>query len=401
MRDHSKYVAAVCVIEKENWICTGSNDSTICIYQFNNIKPFLVLKGHSDSVCSITNAGKERQILSGSWDKTAKLWTLNESGFSCVTFEGHDAAVWSVCTLKSGKYATGSADKLIGIWNSMGQKLVVLKGHTDCVRGLAALNDGGLLSCANDATIRLWNDSWECIKEFHGHSNYIYTISMLNDDIFVTGGEDNTIRMWSIQDGALGDAVSLPAQSVWAVTCLKNGDIVTGTSDAMVRVFTKESNRVANPQILASFELAVQTRNAEASKELGGIKVNELPGPEALLVDGKDSQTKLIRQPNGNIMCYQWLEGKWTCLGDVTGATGGSQKTSGRMLHDGQEYDYVFSIDIEDGAPPLKLPYNIGQDPYVIAQKFIHKHDLPQVYLEQVANFIITNSESVPVIGSG
>lgn len=23
-----------------------------------------------------------------------------------------------------------------------------------------------------------------------------------------------------------------------------------------------------------------------------------------------------------------------------------------------QEYDYVFSVDVEDGKPPLKLPYN-------------------------------------------
>lgn len=401
MQDHTNFVGAVCVVDKENWICTGSNDNTICIYQFNSVKPFMTLKGHTGTVCSIINADKERQILTGSWDKTAKLWTINDTGFSCVTFEGHEAAVWAVCTLKSGKYATGSADKFIGIWDSLGQKLVVLKGHTDCVRGLAALADGGLLSCSNDATIRLWNDSWECVREFHGHSNYIYTIAIMGPDIFVTGGEDNTIRMWSVKDGALGDAIQLPAQSVWAVACLKNSDIVTGTSDGMIRVFSKDSTRFASDQVANSFTLAVQTRLAESSKELGGIKVNELPGPEALLQDGTDAQTKLIRQPNGKIMCYQWLEDKWQCLGDVTGASGGSQKTSGKTLFEGEEYDYVFTVDIQEGAPALKLPYNLGEDPWVVAQKFVHKHDLPQVYLEEVANFIIANSESVPVIGSG
>lgn len=34
---------------------------------------------------------------------------------------------------------------------------------------------------------------------------------------------------------------------------------------------------------------------------------------------------------------------------------------SGRkQLHDGKEYDYVFDVDIQEGAPPLKLPYNIS-----------------------------------------
>lgn len=53
-------------------------------------------------------------------------------------------------------------------------------------------------------------------------------------------------------------------------------------------------------------------------------------------------------------------------------------------------------MDIEDGAPPLKLPFNKDEDPWVVAQAFIHKHNLPQSYLETVANFIISNSKTAP-----
>ena len=28
-------------------------------------------------------------------------------------------------------------------------------------------------------------------------------------------------------------------------------------------------------------------------------------------------------------------------------------------MYQGKEYDYVFDVDIKDGAPPLKLPYNV------------------------------------------
>lgn len=92
-------------------------------------------------------------------------------------------------------------------------------------------------------------------------------------------------------------------------------------------------------------------------------------------------------------MCYQFASGEWLCLGDVTGAAGGSQQQSGKKLHEGKEYDYVFSVDISDTGLPLKLPYNCSDDPWIVAQKFIHAHELPQAYLEQVANFIIKNSE--------
>jgi len=56
----------------------------------------------------------------------------------------------------------------------------------------------------------------------------------------------------------------------------------------------------------------------------------------------------------------------------------------------------VWNVDIEDGAPPLKLPFNRDQDPWVEAQTFIHKHNLPQSYLETLANFIISNSKTSP-----
>lgn len=49
-----------------------------------------------------------------------------------------------------------------------------------------------------------------------------------------------------------------------------------------------------------------------------------------------------------------------------------------------QSYDFVFSVDVEDGKPPLKLPYNRGEDPYKAATAFLVRNNLPGGYLEQV-----------------
>lgn len=211
-------------------------------------------------------------------------------------------------------------------------------------------------------------------------------------DAFVTGSEDNTIRMWSISKGALGESLTLPVQSVWSVACTSLGDIVAGSSDGVVRVFSNNVERIADEDALAAYEVAVQTRQTEQAKELGGVKVNDLPGPESLLQEGTEGQTRIVREPNGKVLCYQWSKGQWECVGDVMGASGGTKETSGKALYEGKEFDFVFNVDIEDGAPPLKLPFNKSDDPWLAAQKFIHKNDLPQVYLEQVANFIIKNA---------
>jgi phospholipase A-2-activating protein len=45
----------------------------------------------------------------------------------------------------------------------------------------------------------------------------------------------------------------------------------------------------------------------------------------------------------------------WQKIGDVVDAVGQGRK----QLYQGKEYDYVFDVDIQDGVPPLKLPYNV------------------------------------------
>jgi hypothetical protein len=52
----------------------------------------------------------------------------------------------------------------------------------------------------------------------------------------------------------------------------------------------------------------------------------------------------------------QWEaeQNKWTKIGTVVDAVGSGRK----QLYEGKEYDYVFEVDIQDGVPPLKLPYN-------------------------------------------
>lgn len=169
---------------------------------------------------------------------------------------------------------------------------------------------------------------------------------------------------------------------------MDNGDIIAGSSDGAIRVFSKDPSRIASDDVLSAYDTAISTRKLEQTKELGGVKVNDLPGPESLLQEGTEGQTRIVRHANGKIFCYQWTNGKWENLGDVVGAA-----ESNKTLHEGKEYDFVFNVDIEDGKPPLKLPFNSDQDPWVAAQSFIHKHDLPQVYLEQVANFIINNAK--------
>jgi hypothetical protein len=54
---------------------------------------------------------------------------------------------------------------------------------------------------------------------------------------------------------------------------------------------------------------------------------------------------------------YKWDNSsqQWQKIGDVVDAVGSGRK----QLYEGKEYDYVFDVDIQDGVPPLKLPFNV------------------------------------------
>uniref|UniRef100_V9KFS5 Phospholipase A-2-activating protein n=1 Tax=Callorhinchus milii TaxID=7868 RepID=V9KFS5_CALMI len=396
MNGHSNFVSCVCVIAPNDTyprgqIVTGGNDNNICVFTLDSQTPLYILEGHKNTVCSLSS-GKFGTLLSGSWDTTSKVW-LNDK--CLMTLQGHTAAVWAVRILpEQGFMLTGSADKTIKLWKA-GRCERTYTGHKDCVRGLAILNDLEFLSCSNDATIRRWEISGECSQVYYGHTNYIYSISVFpNGEDFVSTGEDRSLRIW--KKGECAQTIRLPTQSVWCCCVLDNRDIVIGSSDGIIRVFTEADERVASAEEIQTFENELSSATIDPKTgDLGDININELPGKEHLDEPGtREGQTRLIRVQD-NVHAYQWsvVDGRWMKIGDVVGSSGATQKTSGKVLYEGKEYDYVFTIDVNEAGPSLKLPYNISDDPWLVAHNFLEKNDLSPMFLDQVANFIIENTK--------
>merc|ERR1719414_1268426 len=330
-------------------------------------------------------------MISGSWDCTAKVWMQRQV---TMTLTGHELAVWAVAILPEvGVMITASAGKSIKLWKA-GKCEHTLTGHTDAVRALAVVDSANFLSASNDASVRRWSSTGDCLGTYYGHTNYIYSLSLLDagGDSWVTSGEDRSVRVW--RAGEVVQTLYIPVISVWSVAVLANGDIAAATNDGCLRIFTKDPSRVAPADVLATFEEELSKYSLAAQQELGGIKLTDLLGPEALYEPGrKDGQQKMVRQGK-DVSVHSWnmAEQRWDMIGDVVGAAGGTEATSGKKLHKGKEYDYVFDIEIDEPKMTLKLPFNVTDDPYMAAQKFIHDHDLSQNYLDEIATHIQRNT---------
>ncbi|RIA79278.1 WD40-repeat-containing domain protein [Glomus cerebriforme] len=367
-------------------IVSGSSDKTINVFDPENAQdPIYSLIGHSDNVCAldVTPSG---YIVSGSWDKTTKIW---KNWQVADTLEGHSHAVWAVLAVDDDLIFTGSADKTIIKWQN-GKRVQTLSGHTDCVRALALLPDIGFISCGNDSTLRIWTLDGQCVQELNGHTSFVYSIDVLPTGEIISSGEDRSVRVW--KDGECIQTILHPATSVWCVSAMPNGDIISGASDAVIRIFTRAKERVAEQNVLKDLEEQV-SNHAIPANQIGDLKKDELPGSEALLQPGKKEGQVIMIRVRDSVEAHQWsqTDQTWHKVGEVVDAVGQGRK----QLYNGKEYDYLFDVDVGDGVPPLKLPYNASDNPYNAAQEFINANELSQSYLDQIADFITKNAQGV------
>ncbi|KAF8509690.1 WD40-repeat-containing domain protein [Gautieria morchelliformis] len=380
----SRYVNAVAYLPSstttdQGYLVAGGQDAIITVFSLGATRedPDFTLVGHTDNVCTL-NTSNDGLILSGSWDKTARVW----KDFQCLyTLEGHGQAVWAVLVVDSGQYLTASADKTIKLWHEHKQ-VRTYTGHTDAVRGLALVRDIGFASCANDSEIRIWTTEGDLVYMLSGHTSFIYSLSVLPTGEIVSAGEDRTVRIW--RDGECAQTIVHPAISVWTVSTMPNGDIVSGTSDGIVRVFSNSEERWASEVDLKSYEDQVSSQ-AINKEQVGDLKQSDIKGVDALQHPGqKDGQVLLVREGQ-SVDAYQvnWdsTSRTWAKAGQVVDAVGSGRK----QLYEGKEYDYVFDVDIQEG------------NPFEAAQRFLHVHELPLTYIDQVVNFIEKNTAGVSI----
>ena len=161
-------------------------------------------KGHTHHVTSVGFNHDGTKIVSGSKDKTIRIWDV-ETGKCVLTFfnESHTGSVNSVSFNHDGtRIVSGSQGNKIRVWNAETGKLVLtLNGHVSNVSSVGFNHDGTkIVSGSGDKTIRVWNvDTGECILTLKGHTRFVTSVGFNHDGTkIVSGSGDETIRVWNV-----------------------------------------------------------------------------------------------------------------------------------------------------------------------------------------------------------
>ena len=144
----------------------------------------------------------------------------------------------------------------------------------------------------------------------HGHEAFIYSLASTPSGEIISCGEDRTLRVWKGNECV--QTITHPAISVWSVAvCPENGDIVSGASDRVVRVFSRSTERAADAETAKQFEDSVK-ESSIPQQQLGDVNKEKLPGPEFLTQKAgtKEGQVQMIRESNGSVTAHTWSAGK-------------------------------------------------------------------------------------------
>jgi WD40 repeat protein/serine/threonine protein kinase len=221
---------------------SGSSDKTLRLWDVTTGKCVRTFEGHSKTVVSVSLSHDGRYALSGSLDKTLRLWDVT-TGKCARIFEGHGKAVVSVSLSHDGRYAlSGSLDKTLRLWDvTTGKCIRTFEGHSDNVLSVSLSHDGRYaLSGSTDQTLKLWDVSTgKCARTLEGHSKAVVSVSLSHDGRYaLSGSSDKTLRLWDVTTGKCARIFEGHRDVVESVSLSHDGRYaLSGSSDKTLRLW--------------------------------------------------------------------------------------------------------------------------------------------------------------------
>ncbi|TDL13687.1 WD40 repeat-like protein, partial [Rickenella mellea] len=146
LEGHIDHIRSVAFSPDSKHIVSGSNDKTIRVWDAETGTVTLgPLEGHTEGISSVAFSPNGKHIVSGSDDETIRVWDAETGIVTLGPLEGHTSYITTVTFSPDGKHiVSGSYDKTIRVWDAETGTVILgpLEGHTDWITSVAFSPDG-------------------------------------------------------------------------------------------------------------------------------------------------------------------------------------------------------------------------------------------------------------------
>ena len=135
-----------------------------------------------------------------------KIKDVSASAFSAFKkckheLKYHTEPIFCTVSLKDGRFATGSKDKTIIVFNNKTFKPdLTIKEHNGVVVNMIELSTGELASCSEDKTIKIYDvglKTYRVIQTLKDHTGWVSKIIELNNKQLVSCSKDKTLIFYN------------------------------------------------------------------------------------------------------------------------------------------------------------------------------------------------------------
>jgi len=202
-----------------------------------------LLTGHTGPVSALALTSDGRHVVSGSDDRTVKVWDLSRMAARDVP-QHTDWVQKVVISSDRKRVVSASIDGTAKVWNfHTYQEQTTLMGHTQGVFVLDISPDARFaVTASTDYTTRVWDITdgserfWMVDEEMHGSSWWSLTVSPDGRCAVLNDGNSDEVLVWNLESGS--QACRLPARSVKRVAFTPDGqELVTGGRDGTIQIW--------------------------------------------------------------------------------------------------------------------------------------------------------------------
>ena len=294
----------------------------------NSAPRLMVQTGHGGQINALAFSPDGKHLLSGSDDKTAKLWDI-ATGREIRTFGGHESQVLAVAFSPDGKtIATGSWDHTLIVRDARtGQALHVLN-EGSWVQALAFSPDGRLLATGTrGGRAIVWEvASGKALFRFTEHARNVTSVAFSPDGrVLASVSLDGTLGLMDVASGqvlgryrvpaadGLTSVLFMPDNKTVAIASLDHGIHILDTQAAKVlRVLKGHTGGVhalvlpRDGEVLLSIgsDKMIRRWDVASGKLLGGIQVPDYAIGDFGVRESAEASQSLAVSPDGNGLAW-------------------------------------------------------------------------------------------------